>query len=650
MRALALSLCLSIFLSYGGFSQAYFLNGDAQFLGGDCYQLTTQANFQNGTVWYGQQINLLEPFDFTFTMNFGTTDANGADGMCFVLQTVGTAAIGSSGGGLGYQDFGTSLGVEFDTWQNGDFNDPFADHIAIEKNGDINHNSASNIAGPIQANPFNQNIEDGEDHVVRILWDPESNTIEVYFDCVFRLAGNVNLIDDIFSGQSLVYWGFTAATGGSFNNQTVCLQPNIVTSASEVAICTGASATLSAGSSFDGVYQWSPGTYLSDSTGAVVVATPAVSTVYTVNYINLCGDSSNAQINVVVAPLEITMNGLLPITCINPAVELAASANILSMLEYDWVINGNTVLTGNNENQLIINQQGAGTLYANYDSLCFAQVDFNVVNDFSTYDAFAGSDTVLNCYNPSVVLLGATNNALATVNWALNNNPIFGATSLSYTANTAGTYTLVVLNPSNGCIDSDTLVVAADFNSPEVTIGLQDTLNCLQPTIVLQNVDVNSLHNYQSLWNTADGNIVAGINTISPTVNMAGWYEVIITDIVNGCTDSVEVNVQENTTLNLDPSFIQFPNVFSPNNDEKNASWHPFLINDPGRDIAFFFSSYDLKIYNRWGNIIFDSTNANNSWRGEEQDEGVYFYHIAYSTFCSNGKKVTREGNIHLLR
>ena len=232
----------SVLFSSEAQGQTYFLNGSAISLGDDCYQLTGELTTQNGTVWYGDQLNLNQPFDLMFQMNFGDIDANGADGICFVLQTVGTNAIGESGGGMGYLNFGTgSLGIEFDTWQNGENSDPFQDHLAIERDGDINHNSASNIAGPVNIDPFGNNVEDGLNHTVQITWEPSTQTINVYYDCVFRLSGQVDLIDDVFSGQSLVYWGFTAATGGSFNNQTVCLQENILSVGNQVDICTGAS-------------------------------------------------------------------------------------------------------------------------------------------------------------------------------------------------------------------------------------------------------------------------------------------------------------------------------------------------------------------------------------------------------------------------
>ena len=74
---------------------------------------------------------------------------------------------------------------------------------------------------------------------MRITWDPNTQIIAVYFDCELRLANQVDLVNTIFSGQEFVYWGFTGSTGGSFNNQSVCLAPNILATGPETWICQG---------------------------------------------------------------------------------------------------------------------------------------------------------------------------------------------------------------------------------------------------------------------------------------------------------------------------------------------------------------------------------------------------------------------------
>ena len=114
---------------------------------------------------------------------FGCSDA-GADGVVFALQT-NLLASGVSGGGIGYQTISPSLAVEFDTYQNGW--DPTYDHIAVISNGDVDHTTANNLAGPVAALASSGNIEDRLYHDVRIQWTSATNTLNIWLDGSLRL-------------------------------------------------------------------------------------------------------------------------------------------------------------------------------------------------------------------------------------------------------------------------------------------------------------------------------------------------------------------------------------------------------------------------------------------------------------------------------
>ncbi|MFZ4786313.1 MAG: L-type lectin-domain containing protein, partial [Flavobacteriales bacterium] len=288
---------LFVFLTITSMGQTYFLNGSAANLGGDCYAVTPAANFQNGTVWSADQINLSESFDIEFLMNFGSVDANGADGMVFVLQQIGTGAVGINGSGMGYQGFNTSFGIEFDTYTNSadpttgqNMNDPLFDHVAFLRNGDVNHASANNLAGPVQASATNVNIEDNTNHTIRITWDPATMIVELYFDCNLRLSATVDLLGTIFTNNDMVYFGFTGSTGGLNNLQTVCLQENLIPSPESVSICPGETIQLNAGGDSNGSFSWSPTTDLDDPSIQTPIASPDVTTTYTVSTFSVCGD------------------------------------------------------------------------------------------------------------------------------------------------------------------------------------------------------------------------------------------------------------------------------------------------------------------------------------------------------------------------
>jgi hypothetical protein len=627
-------------------AQSYFLNGSAEFVGGDCYQLTPDLGTQNGTVWYGEQLDISEPFDLQFRMNFGSTDANGADGMCFVLHTQGTSAIGVSGGGMGYLNFGTSLGIEFDTWQNSDYADPFFDHIAIQRNGDINHDGFNNIAGPVQASSSSQNIEDGEFHTVQITWNPETQLIEVYFDCELRLQGNQDLINGIFGGQNLVWWGFTAATGGSSNVQTVCLQENILSVGESVLICNGGSTQLSAGASLDGTYSWTPTESLDDPNSATPLASPTENTTYTCVYTDLCGVQQTATIDVIVGELELTMpSNIGDIDCNTPTVTITPSINFNNLNSYTWVgPNGATAGT-----TLVINANSVGTytLTASSSGGCVDSESITVQGDFSVLPANAGSDQVINCLQSEVTLEAANVQANGSYEWFFGNSLI--SNSSTVVALAEGTYFLVVTNQNNGCESQDQVLVLSNFDEPIVSIPPQDTLDCRTRSLAISGIEITNVNSYEISWSTMIGQISNGANTLSPIVSQPGLYTATVTSLVNGCQGIGTIDVMANQYFYVNLDDLSFPNIITPNGDPANNNWRPFLLSNRALPILPLFDVYNLRIYNRWGGLVEEITRPN-VWSPKEQEDGVYYYLLDYSITCGQTKTESIKGDIELVR
>ncbi|HRH65007.1 MAG TPA: PKD domain-containing protein [Bacteroidia bacterium] len=184
-----------------------------------CFRLTQAFGNQNGSLWNTTAIDLSVSFDFTFSIFAGCSDA-GADGLVFTLQRNSLSQMGVGGGGIGYQGISTSLGIELDTYQN--VWDPVNDHIAIIRNGGVDHGTPDNLAGPINALPLGADVEDCNYHDLRITWNAVTTSLAVYFDGSLRLTYTGNIVASIFGGNPVVYWGFVASTGGSVNEQRVC--------------------------------------------------------------------------------------------------------------------------------------------------------------------------------------------------------------------------------------------------------------------------------------------------------------------------------------------------------------------------------------------------------------------------------------------
>jgi gliding motility-associated-like protein len=87
------------------------------------------------------------------------------------------------------------------------------------------------------------------------------------------------------------------------------------------------------------------------------------------------------------------------------------------------------------------------------------------------------------------------------------------------------------------------------------------------------------------------------------------------------------------------------PSAFSPNNDGKNDVFRS--------QYSCSFSSYEMKIYNRWGQQVFVSTNVANGWDGtfksQPQPADVYIWQLKYEDNLT-GKLVRRNGTVMLMR
>lgn len=104
-------------------------------------------------------------------------------------------------------------------------------------------------------------------------------------------------------------------------------------------------------------------------------------------------------------------------------------------------------------------------------------------------------------------------------------------------------------------------------------------------------------------------------------------------------------NVEDNCPVATDaPSGMLVPNIFTPNNDGVNDYFYVKAHN---------LSNFNCNIYNRWGTLVFQYSDVNSKWNGNNQSElpcvsGVYFYQITYTN--NDNQTVPKTGTIQLLR
>lgn len=479
-----LSSFLLVLVGHFALAQGYTTNGNAVALGGDCYRLTQEINYNLGTVWYNDAINLNEPFDLSFEMNFGTRDADGADGMVWVLQTIGTTALGSSGSGMGFGGFAQSFGIEFDTFSNNqvsdpaqNLQDPLFDHIAFLRNGNVDHDSPLNLSGPVALSATSDNVEDGQNHRVRIVWDPAQTLVQAYFDCQLRLQANIPL--NTFFNNVPVYWGFTGSTGGFTNVQTVCLSPEIMTTEEEYNICEGASIALGnelVGSNFS----WSPDVFLSSNVIQNPVATPPADQVYVVTYLDLCNFQQQKEYTVLVENLPTADAGDDVFICPNSTTTLAGSGSSGS---YFWTTANGLLVSSAAILAPTVAQAGEYTFTVTSFLGCIAS-DVVLVVDANPPSLELGPDVSI-C--PGEIAFFEIDPNWQTIVWSTGNS-----TNSISVENTA----IVSVNVEyNGC---------AYFDQVEVSVVELPNLNLGPDLEVCNNVLTSLQANALCTWNTGE--------------------------------------------------------------------------------------------------------------------------------------------------
>ena len=190
-------------------------------------------------------------------------------------------------------------------------------------------------------------------------------------------------------------------------------------------------------------------------------------------------------------------------------------------------------------------------------------------------------------------------------------------------------YTLVVSN--NGCNDTTTHTVNL-FPEPIAYAGEDVTISKGESVILYASTAISYEWYPASFLNCSD------CQTPICTPAASTLYTLTITDI-NGCkaTDNIYVQVYE------DCGTVYGPNVFSPNGDGIN-------------DVFFLqgncIKSLEIRIFNRWGNMLYESSDINFSWDGKHNGKdvasGVYFY--AYDVIFEDGSTKSGKSSITLLR
>ena len=296
---------------------------------------------------------------------------------------------------------------------------------------------------------------------------------------------------------------------------------------------------------------------------------------------------------------------------------------------YLWNNNStsNTLNTGGGFYSVIVTDDQTG---------CYGEDSINITEDQPPNTVISGGGSI--CSDGSTVQINFLYDGL--IPWDLqyfNQTDTFLQTNIqtanySITTSTSGTYQILNVLDYNDCMSNYSGQAIVQVNQmPEAVLSPDSYILYIGDTLLIQLPEDYSY--YQ--WFDQNNDSISNSSVLS--IYQAGDYYVYVED-QNGCFDySNSVTVDE-----VPRTELYVPNTFTP-----NADWHNEVFTVYGENIK----EYSLKIFNRWGDLLFESNDIQKHWdgyfKGRKVDENKYLYYI--EIIGEDDVLFTKSGIINLI-
>jgi|GEM_PF-605046 len=567
----------------------------------------------------------------TATYTVTGTDANGCVNTDQVVVTVNPLPIVSAGndqticlneavtlsgsGASGYSwDNGVNNGVSFVPASTATYT-----VTGTDANGCVNTDQAIVTVNPLPA------VNAGNDQTICL-----NDGVTLYGSGASTYLWDNGGIDGVaFTPNSTATYTVTGTdVNGCENTDQAIVTVNplpIVSAGADQVICTNDAVTLSGSGA---------STYLWDNGGIDGVAfNPNSTATYTVTGTDANGCINTDQAIVMVNPLPNVNAGTDRAICINESVTLSGSGASTYLWD-NGGIDGVAFNPASTATYTVTGTDANGCV--NTDQVV---VTVNPLPD----PAFVTGD-MSGCLPMSISFTPSQVNS--SYEWSFGDGTVVTSTSAaiahSYTSPECFTVTLVVTSPA-GCIAQSTQADAICIPpNPEAAFFTNNTeLTQFNTDLSLINTSLNA-DSYA--WNFGDGSTSGDIapSHTFPAGSAGNYTITLIAYNALGCSDTAykEITVKEDVVY-----FI--PNTFTPDGNEFNQYFRPVFASgvDP--------YNYNLKIFNRWGEVLFESNDMDVGWDGsygnEIVQEGTYIWKIDFREKGS-GDRQSIAGHVSLIK
>ncbi len=280
-----------------------------------------------------------------------------------------------------------------------------------------------------------------------------------------------------------------------------------------------------------------------------IVSSTGTYTLQVTNLTNFCTSTDNVDVTANTIPPTANIAQAGQINCTQTTVTLNAAGSVPSNVVYNWVsLNGN-IISGNDSPNPVVSEAGDYTvIVTNPQNGCTDDATIVVTVNTAAPAAIAIVNGELNCITSQLVINGSNSSNTGNFSWtaAQGGNIVSGANTLTPTVNKPGLYTLQVTNPANNCSASASVQVTENIIPPVAVAGPPATLNCYNPTLVVGDTNTFILPGTVYQWTLSNGAQIMGSSTQpAATATTAGTYTLLVTNQINGCTNSASVAIPQ---------------------------------------------------------------------------------------------------------
>ena len=391
-------------------------------------------------------------------------------------------------------------------------------------------------------------------------------------------------------------------------------------------------------------YAWTgPSILNGTNTNSITVGAIGNYQVVATNPVNGCTSTQSSTVTNNLSAPEITIGQTPQINCAQPSITIATQL-VPANSFVQW--SGPNGYTANTQNATV-SEGGAFIIEATHPLTgCTSEQQAFITTNFTMPSSLFTADILSECTPFTSTLTAQAFNEAYTYAWYVNGQ-IMQSTGpqlqVSLTDNSCQTIELIVQNSTNGCVSNTQFTdyicgimtpIAGITATPPYLMGYDD------PMVNFSCASQHCTGHYWILPNETQDN--SEILSYDFSNHQTGQLFTIIAHNNNQCFDTIQYFLAINNDV-----YLYVPNTFTPDGDARNNDFQAIITGD------FDPQTFNMYIYNRWGEMVWESHDHSIAWdgtyNGKLVPDGSYTWSIDFKRFINDEKK-SYTGNITLLR